>query len=359
MLRLRLRPEVAAACPLPAGAARPRWAERAADSLARVVLRSALLERALVLACRRPFLRRQLRLGAVAVAYCRVLGRRELRIAELGGYRLQVNVAEPLGIHAYFFGESGAVWLTQRLLRPGDVCIDAGANMGHYTFAMASWVGRTGKIHCFEPNPELCTLICRSIALNQYAERVLLDRRALFDVSGQEHDFFLSTNPANTGTSSLVYHGLYLAPDVLTRVQTVSLDEFAREQGLERIRLLKIDVERAEDRVIAGARHLLERHAVDYLILEQYAGSGAQQALAASGYAGYWLDEARRRLVPIEQVAEGSFGDYLFVAPHEQPHAAGDSSGDRETDQAGVAPANGSGRGGRDRQTCPPSQTQR
>ena len=115
--------------------------QRIADFVARSALRIPALERIIVLGCRQPRLRR-LGLGAVAHGYSRVLQQRELRVAEFGTYRLWVNVAEPLGIEPFFFGQSGAVWLTPSLINAGDVCVDAGANVGHYTFLMASIVGK-------------------------------------------------------------------------------------------------------------------------------------------------------------------------------------------------------------------------
>ena len=66
-----------------------------------------------------------------------------------------VNVREHLGIGPFFFGESGAVWLTKELVGPGDVCVDAGANVGHYTFLTAHLAGPTGRVYAFEPNPPM------------------------------------------------------------------------------------------------------------------------------------------------------------------------------------------------------------
>lgn len=312
---------------------RGRLAVAAADTLARIALRSSVLERALVMGCRQRLLRRALRLDAVAIGYSRVLRRRELRVARLGRYRLHVNVAEPLGIHPYFFGESGALWLTEHLVRPGDTCVDAGANVGHYTFSMASLAGRRGRVIAFEPNTEFAELIRRSVTLNGYDGVVRVDPRALFDVSGEERDFFISVNAANSGTSSLVNHGWYLSAEAVTRVRTVTLADALHEHGVEHVRLLKIDVERAEDSVIAGARPLLAAHRIDYVILEQHAGSEAQRILRACNYDGYYLDAARQQGIPLDAVPEGTFGDFLFVAPQERRRAI---------DLLGSAPSRGS-----------------
>jgi FkbM family methyltransferase len=285
-----------------------------ADLVARSALRVPALEKIIKLGCREPRLR-WLGLGAVAHGYSRVLQRRELRVAEFGTYRLWVNVAEPLGIEPFFFGQSGAVWLTPSLINAGDVCVDAGANVGHYTFLMASIVGPSGRVVAFEANPAMVELLGRSIALNSYGSFVQVIPRALWSEAGQEMTFFLSVESTNSGTSSLVDHGWFLSQDHTIRVTTTTLDEFARERSLERFRLVKLDVERAEHHVLRGAESLLREARIDYLIVELAAHTEAQRILEQHGYSGYLLDVLRRRLKPLADVPPETFCDALFVSP--------------------------------------------
>jgi|GEM_PF-1290860 len=286
-----------------------------ADVAARAALRAPLLERALVTACHSPTLRSGLRLGAIAVGYTRVLSRPELRVANLGKYQLQVNVSEELGTAPFFFGDSGTLWLTALLLRPGDNCVDAGANMGHYTFLMASEVGPSGRVLAFEANPTFVEILAGTIALNHYESRVSLHALALWEQSNQEKSFYLSVNSANSGTSSLINHGAYLRPDNKVTVNTITLDDAAANAGVGHFRLVKIDVERAEEFVIAGARGLLSNHQIDFLIVELVAGTATQRLLLAHGYVGWLANPNRKELIPIASVPEGTFGDFVFASP--------------------------------------------
>lgn len=79
------------------------------------------------------------------------------------------------------------------------------------------------------------------------------------------------------------------------------------------MRLLKIDVERAEDEVLRGAQALLSAERIDYLLIEMYSESEAQALLEARGYAGYRIDVERQRLIPAVSVSANRFGDYLFA----------------------------------------------
>jgi FkbM family methyltransferase len=286
-----------------------------ADLLARASLKSALLERLLSRATHNPLICGPLHVGAVAHGYPRVLQNPEIRIAELGFYRFYVNVSEPLGIESYFFGNPCTVWFTDRLIRSGDVCIDAGANAGHYTFALASRVGRSGKVIDIEANPAMASLVERSIGLGQVGGFVFLERRALWSTSGDTMRFLLSTNTANTGTSSLVDHGVYVTPEVAIDVKTVTLDDLAHERQIDHVRLLKLDVERAEYQVLQGAAGLLSGGSIDYLIVEMEPASPSQALLEAHGYQGRFIDGEQRRLIPPDAAPANQVGDFLYVSP--------------------------------------------
>ncbi len=288
--------------------------ERLADSIALRALGSARLERAIARACRNPALRRNLRLGAVAMAYARVLEAPEFRIAEFDDYKLWVNVAEYLGICPFFFHETGTVWPAREIVSAGDVCIDAGANVGNYTFLLGAAVGPKGRVIAFEPNPPHSATIERSLKLNNWTH-VQVERRALWERSGETMRFFVSTNPTNTGTSSLVNHGLFLTADNSIDVMTVTLDAYAREAGLERLALVKIDVERAEENVLRGMTELLAGGRIDHLIVEMVAHGEAQRILVEHGYRCFFINEGDRTLVDVANIPHATFGDYLAVSP--------------------------------------------
>ena len=286
-----------------------------ANALARTALRIPILERMLLAGTRQPTLRRHLRLGAIAHGFARVLQRHELRIAELDGYRLYVNVGEPLGVEPYFFKEPGTVWLTRSLLRRGDVCVDVGANAGTYTFLCASAVGPTGKVFAFEPNPTFAGMLRRSRDLNAFGNIVEVEQRAMSSSTEDRQRFFLSTNPMNTGTSSLSTDALFLSEENTIAIDTISFDAFAEARKLEHFRFVKIDVERAEDKVIAGASSTLRSLRIDYIILEMLAGGAAQDLPLRAGYRCFLIVHDERRLIPLADVPINHFGDYLFVSP--------------------------------------------
>jgi FkbM family methyltransferase len=289
--------------------------ERVAEFLARRVLEHRSLEELLVASCRNPVTRENLRVGALAMAYPRVATKMEPRLARLDGYSLYVNVREYLGVNPYFFGESGTAWPTRDLVRPGDVCVDAGANVGHYTFFLAHQVGATGRVLTFEPNPPYAEFIARSREENGYQEQVLLHQQALWDQSGVRMKFFVSQNPTLSGVSSLVDHGHFLASDSYIEVETIRLEDVARAEGIDRFAFVKIDVERAELQVLHGMSSLLRQRRVEALVVELLAREGAHEFLKDLGYVCFYVDERNRLLIEADAMPAGHFGDYLALSP--------------------------------------------
>lgn len=270
--------------------------------------------------CLNNFFRRYFKVGALALAYSSHLKKLEIRTSTIGDYQVYVNIAENQGINLYFFGkhnEPFAVWLTSELLNEGDTSIDIGANMGSYTFVMASRVKPSGKVFAFEPNPTLVININDSIALNQCQNFISIDSRALYSTSGETLKFYISDNPSNSGTSSLINHGVFISEENFVIVKTITLTDYFKEKQIKRCRLIKIDVERAELEVLKGATELLEKRIIDYIILEQLAGSQSQQLLFSMGYSGWLIDEQKTKLIPVYKIADDSFGNYIFVNPNQ------------------------------------------
>ncbi|MGQ0505610.1 MAG: FkbM family methyltransferase [Myxococcaceae bacterium] len=290
------------------------------DLAARAVSASPLGDAQLRRICHSTRAREQLHLGAIALSYARVLNAQRLRVADFGDYRLLVNIAEHQGIAAYFFGQPGVPPFLGELLRPGDACVDIGANAGLFTFFCAARVGPEGRVIAADANPEMRARLVRSLQLNPaVASTVRIESRALFSRDGETLEFFLSTNPNNTGTSSLVNHGHWVSEERSLQVQTVTLDNLAREQKLGRLRFVKVDVEDAELGVVQGMEKLLCAGAVDYLLVETRAGSEAQRILEKHGFTARWWDAAQERLLPAKEIHAGAFGDFFFSRSEQLP----------------------------------------
>jgi FkbM family methyltransferase len=248
------------------------------------------------------------------VAYPEVLQAERLEVAELDGFRLSVNLAEHQGAGAYFFGRTVVPAWVSRWVRAGDACLDVGANAGVFSLALAHAAGAAGRVVAFEPNPALVCRFRASLALNpELSPRIVLDERAVSDVDGTRVRFFPSLDPHNSGTSSLLAGAHGTREDHALEVETVTLSTVLETRGLSRVRFAKVDVEGVEDRVVRGMGTALAAHRVEAWYVEMKRGAEPEDTLVSAGYRG-WAAEGDV-LAPLESVAPGSFGDFVFVTP--------------------------------------------
>ena len=132
--------------------------------------------------------------------------------------------------------------------QPGDVVIDAGANVGFFALRAAGQVGPTGKVYAFEPNPNAFRLLEHNVRQNGF-HWVECVPAALSDRTGEIR--FASDSRASSC-------GRTLSDDESSSGETSSvpcttLDAFVAERGLTRIDLLKMDTEGAEVDIVKGA----------------------------------------------------------------------------------------------------------
>lgn len=192
-------------------------------------------------------------------------------------------------------------------LRPGEVMVDVGANLGLHALLGASCVGPEGHVYAFEPVPSNCHFLERHIALNDFGGRITLIPKAAADVAGGTLELH-GAQEGITFAASICKKG---ATGVTIKVPVTTLDA-ALAQRPKPVRLIKIDVEGAEQLVLRGARQLLAKDR-PLLVIEVHSfalpsfGTSAEafrQELEGLGY--------REQVIDTVAGAEGDYYHALF-----------------------------------------------
>lgn len=191
--------------------------------------------------------------------------------------------------------------LLQRLLRPGDVFVDVGANIGYFTVLGAALVGAAGRVFAFEPDPDNFRLLQANLALNGLADRAEATEAALSDVDANG-TLYLSAD--NLGD-----HQVYPTADEPRESRPITLrngSELLRART-DRIDLLKVDTQGAEHAVLEGLLPLLRSLAAPPRILVELTPWSLRQAgatgraliemLASLGLPMHIVDHVEHRLV--------------------------------------------------------------
>lgn len=148
------------------------------------------------------------------------------------------------------------IWVTQffaRLLKPGMVAVDVGANYGYYTMLFSEAVTASGKVLAIEPNPRAAAMLRESVLLNGMSTQTTVHELALGRPGTSES--FLFVPPGEPKNATLVDRAHF--PEA-TAVAVTTLDALTTD--LPRVDLVKIDAEGAEIDILAGMQKMMERH---------------------------------------------------------------------------------------------------
>ena len=174
----------------------------------------------------------------------------DLIYVDIAGFRLALDRADASVSSQIIEGayEPHVEATLDRLLQPGDVFVDVGANVGYHTVRASHAVGQSGRVVAIEANPENARLIAHTIGVNamtnvEVVPIALSDNRGhvVFGTHVGSNGGFLNPASSSSGQGTLV--------------PTFAMDDI----GLEKVSVIKIDVEGAEALVIDGAGEIIRR----------------------------------------------------------------------------------------------------
>jgi FkbM family methyltransferase len=211
------------------------------------------------------------------------------------GARLEVDASDIVGTYIAYFGiwePNLTSWLEGRL-RPGDVFVDVGANVGYFSLLASRLVGIEGRVVAIEPFPRTNAVLRRNVAANG-AENVRVEQVAVWD-SSAELDLF--------GARDRIVGGTTLDPDWAARwsfdtrvaVSAEPLSKLLSDDEVARAAVLKLDVEGSELQALQGMEPLLARLRDDVAIVLELEGDAvrvASEALARAGFEPFVIENS-------------------------------------------------------------------
>jgi FkbM family methyltransferase len=228
----------------------------------------------------------------------------EPAVARIGhGLRMRCDLRDQVQRQIYYglYDPIETAFL-RTLLKPGDVVVDVGANVGYYSLLAAEAVGSRGHVYAFEPIAHVYATLIENVLGNKLTN-VTAHQLAMAS-STEPVDMFVRENAGSHGWSSIVPSERYVNQRV--QVPATTLDEYVRSRGLHEVAAIKMDIEGAEPRALMGGACLLAREDAPNLICEinpyllDRAGSsatGLRRLIASYGYTLYEI--TRRGLIPM------------------------------------------------------------
>ena len=171
-----------------------------------------------------------------------------------GKFYMQLNPTEHIQQQLLWYGyyEKSLGDVLRKIVKPGDVFVDIGANIGYFSLLIATDVP-TAKVISFEPVRDIFQQLKGNTLLNN-VKNIIAFNAAVGEVK-EEKDIFVSDTD-NLGMSS------FKQPENFSgkteRVQVLTLDDWFSRAGLAKIDVIKIDVEGSELNALKGMKQVLQ-----------------------------------------------------------------------------------------------------
>lgn len=159
--------------------------------------------------------------------------------------------------------EYGLTVLMRTWLKKGSIFIDGGANVGTVTLYAAA---QGASVHSFEPTPDTWRMLAANTYLNGLEEWVFPNKLA---ISSSHHylPFFVAIDEYSC-INSFKLSPITQGKQKKIVVECVTLDSYCKEHKIDKIDILKLDIEGYELDALRGAKKLLESGKVDIIYWE-------------------------------------------------------------------------------------------
>ena len=212
-----------------------------------------------------------------------------------------------------------------RLLKPADVVLDIGANIGQYTLLAAEKVGAEGKVMAIEATPHIFERLQQHVNANGL-DNVLLMPCAVGAAEGT-----VSMKVIADDNDGMHHVSVTLGEAGTTEVPLRRVDDLlARFLPDREVDVVKIDVEGWEEAVFEGAKRLFQQTAPPTVFFESIEAHASRfgfsakclgETFLAQGYRLFSFHDQSGRWQPVDQVGEDKlFCNSLAVHPRRAEH---------------------------------------
>ena len=208
------------------------------------------------------------------------------------GALMNCNLSDLIQSYVFHFGvwEPEISHLISQILKPGDVFVDIGANVGYDTLLGSSLVGSLGQVVAIEASPTTFAELKRNIALNKSAN-IRAVNVAVSDRVGTLDLFDISARNCGAATTVARRGGKLIAS-----VDALPLAQILTPTEMRGVRLVKIDVEGAEPMILNNILDNIEAFPASMDLIVEFSPDDAEASsrvfsrMTQAGYYAYAVE---------------------------------------------------------------------
>ena len=172
-----------------------------------------------------------------------------------GNFYMLLNPTEHIQQQLFWYGyyEKELGELLKKIVRPGDVFLDLGANIGYFSLLVAN-NSPAIKIISFEPVADLFQKMNDNISLNNI-KNISTINAAVGEIN-EEKELYIAA-PDNLGMSSFKQPQNYAGKK--EKVKLVAIDDWFKTSGLSKIDIVKLDIEGSEFAALNGMKEVIQK----------------------------------------------------------------------------------------------------
>ena len=173
-------------------------------------------------------------------------------IVNIEGHRMRFDEFFGMNINEDGGFDPDETAVVKRIIKPGFICLDVGANAGYYSLIFAKLSGPQGKVYAFEPEKRNYEMLIENVRANGY-ENIITEQSAVSDETGSLKLFLSDDNAGD--------HRIAANNDARqwqeTRVTTI--DEYLKDKT-DRVDYVKTDIQGADFKALKGMAATLKKN---------------------------------------------------------------------------------------------------
>jgi FkbM family methyltransferase len=210
--------------------------------------------------------------------------------------------------------EKTSLKLWRKLCIDANVVIDIGANTGLYSLVTKT-LNPSSKVFAFEPLPKVIEYLNYNNQINNYNIQVI--PKAVSNFNGKAKVFLIEGHDFCTSVTVNKSLLAETTPQKELEIECITLVDFIGKNSIEKIDLMKIDVETHEPEVLEGMGEYLDKFKPDFLIeiWDETCAVWLNNIFKDKGYLYFDIDDKNDVVTQKKEITVSSFWNFLICKP--------------------------------------------